>query len=209
MKKTISLILAVMMLVSMSMFLFACNDEEEDNTPKETKTTYTVTVVDQDGNAVKGVVIYFTPEGGVAFPLATDANGKTSPYKTDKKMTASVSTLPAGYEYANLDKEQSFDKDGNLTVTITKSVVDEDYFTILVVDQDGNPISGVSVQMCAEYCKMPITTGADGKASYAYEEGDFHAQLSELPEGYTVDDISAYYDFVDGLATITLTKIAD
>lgn len=172
------------------------------------KTTYTVTVVDQDGNPVKGAVIYFNPEGGVAFPIGTDSEGKVS-YSTDKKMTVSVSAVPAGYEYNKLDEEQSFDKDGKLTVTVTKTVVDEDYFKILVVDQDGNPIEGVMVQMCADYCKMPVVTGADGKASYAYEEGDFHAQLTSLPEGYTVDDPNAYYEFVDGLATITLTKIAE
>ena len=62
-------------------------------------------------------------------------------------------------------------------------------------------------------CRKPVTTNAEGKGSYAYEEGSFHAQLtnglSALPEGYTVAEPDKYYSFVDGVATITVTKIAD
>ena len=58
---------------------------------------------------------------------------------------------------------------------------------------------------------MPKTTGEDGTASYSYEIREFYALLPDglgaLPDGYTVDNPEAYYDFIDGVATIILTKI--
>ena len=211
MKKLICLLLAVVMLTTLSVSLFSCTPEEnqggneEEN--KETKTTYTVTVTDKDGNPIKGAVVTFSPKGSTPVPFPTDAEGKAT-YKTAKEMTAAITSVPAGYEYANLGKTQNFDKDGNLTVQISKVEVSL-YFIIKVVDEQGNPIAGVRVQMCdeADSCRKPVTTGADGTAGYAYEAGNFHAQLTDLPEGYTVDDVYAYYNFDNGVATIVLTKI--
>ena len=213
MKKIISLILAAIMLMSLCASLFSCtpdegeNDAGGDNNNTETKVNYTVTVTDADGNPIKGAVITFNPKGSMSVPFPTDAEGKAT-YKTDKEMTATVTSVPAGYKYANIGKAQNFDKDGKLSVVVTKAEV-ELHFIIKVVDQDGNPISGVKVQMCDESdsCRKPVTTGTDGTAGYVYEAGNFHAQLTSLPEGYTVDDVAKYYNFENGVATITLTKV--
>lgn len=210
-KKIISLVLALTMMASISLCFVSCdNDKDENenqgNNPPE-KTTYTVTVVDGEGNPVPGVNLTFTPKGSTAIPFPTDSEGKAS-YKTDKELTVTVTEIPTGYSYDKLNVAQSFGADGTLTVTLTALAP----FVIKVVDQDGNLISGVKVQMCdsAGSCRMPRTTGEDGTVSYPYEEGDFHAQLTAgAPDGYTVDDPAEYYDFVDGVATITLTKIAE
>ena len=205
------LIAAIILLVT----LFPANDnpgggENNGGGNTDTKITYTVTVVDQDGNAIKGAKVEFTPKGATAIPFTTDSDGKAS-YKTDKEVTATITSVPAGYEYSNLNQVQKFDKEGKLNITVNKLAP----LVILVVDQDGNAVSGVKVQMCdtSGSCRMPVTTNAEGKGTYNYEAGEFHAQLSNglsaLPEGYTVDEPDKYYDFVDGVATITVTKIAD
>ncbi len=165
------------------------------------KINYTVTVVDLDGAAVKGAKVTFITSS-MDMPWTTDADGKAS-YKSADTVKVKVTSIPTGYTYAKLNAEQSFAADGTLTVTLERLPK----WVIRVVDQDGNAIAGVRVQMCSDYCKMPVTTDADGYASYPGEEGDFHAQLTELPEGYTVDDVEKYYDFEDYLATIVLTKI--
>ncbi|MBQ8302096.1 MAG: Ig-like domain-containing protein [Clostridia bacterium] len=177
--------------------------EQSGGENAETKITYTVTVVDQDGNPIPGAKVAFAANGGTAIPFPTNAEGKAT-YKSDKTVTATVTEIPVGYEYDKLNVAQTLSSE-TLTVTITKLAP----LVIKVVDKDGNPISGVTVQMCdsAGSCRIPITTGEDGTASYNYEEGDFHAQLTVVPDGYTVDDLSAYYDFVDGVATIELTKV--
>ncbi len=215
MKKIICLVLTLAMLASLSVGLFSCTPDDGGNeggnndNNTDSKINYTVTVTNTDGTPIKGAVVTFSPKGAMAVPFPTDAEGKAS-FKTDKELTVAVTSVPAGYEYDKLGQAQSFDKNGKLSVVISKIQVDS-YLVIKVVDTEGNPLSDVKVQMCDEAgsCRRPIFTGSDGTASYAFEEGSFHAQLTELPEGYTVDDVTKYYDFVDGVATITLTKLAD
>ena len=236
MKKILALILAVAMLMSMSVCLISCNDDNGDNNNNggsegegnqntETKVTYTVNVTDADGNPVKNVEITFTTDDGLSVPFSTDITGRAA-RSTAKGLTAAVTKLPAGYEYDKLNEEIVFDANGNATIVITKVEAQGDPYIIKVVDEDGNPIAGVTVQMCSDFCRPPVTTGEDGTATYTYLEGEWHAQLTvNIPDdatadevaailaetipGYTVADPKAYYDFEDNIATITLTKLAD
>ncbi len=208
MKKIISALLMVSLMLSMSMLFVSCKDKGDGGNGDggnggDGKVNYTVTVVDSDGTAVKGVKVTFITSK-MEMPWTTDADGKAT-YKTADTVKVKVTSVPAGYTYAKLNQEQSFGSDGTLTVTLEKLPP----FRIRVVDQDGNAIAGVQVQMCDEggSCRIPRTTDADGYVSYPYEEGNFHAQLTELPDGYTVDDTGKYYDFEDNLATIVLTEI--
>ena len=168
---------------------------------KNAKTTYTVSVVDTEGNPIAGVEVTFCPKGGTEMPWPTDAEGKAT-MKTSKEMTVKINEVPIGYKYNKLGQTLDFDTNGNLTVTLTVLTP----FVINVIDQNGNAISGVKVQMCGAdgSCRMPINTDVDGIATYPYEYGYFYAQLTTLPDGYSVEDIDAYYDFVDGVATIVL-----
>lgn len=179
------------------------NDNNDGGNNADTKVTYTVTVVDAEGNPIKGAKVEFTV-GNIPMAVETDAEGKAT-QKSAKTVTAKVTEIPKNYTYDKLNQKLTFDADGKVTVAIEK----RPDLVIKVVDQDGNPIAGVAVQMCDTLCKMPVTTGEDGLARYSGEEGNWKAQLSALPAGYTVDDVSAYYNFEDNLAIITLTKIAD
>ena len=100
MKKIICLILTVTMLMSMSLFLFSCNDGEDNNddTNKETKVTYTVTVKDADGKAIKGAVITFSPKGSNPVPYLTDKDGEAT-FTTDKERYLKIAN-------AYLDKDR-------------------------------------------------------------------------------------------------------
>ena len=205
MKRTLALVLSVVMLLTMSLSLVACgnknNPDDNKDESKDEKVVYTVTVVDDEGNAIKGVKVTFIPKGATEMPFSTDAEGKAS-HKTDKELTVKITSVPSGYEYSDLNKALSFDKDGNLKVTLKKLAP----FVIKVVDEQGNAVSGVKVQMCDEAgsCRMPRTTDANGEATYPYEEGSFHAQLTVVPDGYSVEDPAKYYDFENGVATISL-----
>ena len=181
--------------------------EQQGTTDTDTKVSYVVTVVDGDGKAVEGVVVSFTTKGGSPIPFPTDAEGKAS-YKTAKEITAAVTAVPSGYEYAKLNQKIDFDKDGKATITLTKKAEEAPY-TIKVVDQDGNPVAGVKVQMCddAGLCLIPTATNEEGIATYKYQEGNFHVLLNTLVDGYTVDDMSVYYYFTGREVTITITKI--
>ncbi len=216
MKKIICLILALVMMMSMSLFLISCGDDNNggddengngNNNQTDTKVTYTVTVTDDSGKPVKDVIVNMTTKGGTPMPYPTDSEGKIT-YVTAKELTATVTIIPTGYEYDKIGVAQTFDANGNLSIVLTAKEQGKPY-VIKVVDENGEAISGVKVQMCdvAGSCRTPKTTDANGQVEYDHEDGTFRAQLTALPEGYTVDDPSQYYDFVDGVATIVLTSI--
>ena len=181
--------------------------EGEQQGTTDTKVTYVVTVVDEGGKAVEGAVVSFTTKGGSPIPFPTDSEGKAS-YKTAKEITAAVTAVPSGYEYAKLNQKIDFDKDGKATITLTKKAEEAPY-VIKVVDQNGNAVEGVKVQMCddAGLCLIPTATNEEGIATYKYQEGNFHVLINTLVDGYTVDDMSVYYYFTGREVTITITKI--
>lgn len=85
-------------------------------------------------------------------------------------------------------------------------------YTIKVVDEGGNPVAGVKVQICdaANLCKAPKTTDENGVAVYEDQaDGEYKAQLTKLPEGYeAVGEADAYYPFGESTeVTITIKAI--
>lgn len=202
MKKILSLILVFAMMLC----LVACNDKDNtdkgNNPPADEKTTYVVTVVDSEGNPIPGVNVTFCPKGGTEFPWNTEADGKAT-QKSSKEMTARIDKVPTGYEFDKLGQTLEFDSEGKLTVTLTARAP----FVVKVVDQDGNPVAGVVVQVCNDSTCVPMgSTDSNGEAKRPSMNGSYAAKITELPDGYSVEDIEAYYDLVDGKVTITITK---
>ena len=202
MKKILSLVLVFAMMLC----LVACNDKDKtdkgNNPPADEKTTYVVTVVDSEGNPIPGVHVTFCPKGGTEFPWNTEADGKAT-QKSSKEMTARIDKVPTGYEFDKLGQTLEFDSEGKLTVTLTARAP----FVVKVVDQDGNPVAGVVVQVCNDSTCVPMgSTDANGEAKRPSMNGSYAAKITELPDGYSVEDIEAYYDLVDGKVTITITK---
>ncbi len=82
--------------------------------------------------------------------------------------------------------------------------------TVKVVDEGGNPIAGVFVQICLDTC-TPAQTDANGIASY-YDmpEADYEIKLMAMPSGYGYTTEEEVFFFPDGSteATITLQAIA-
>lgn len=66
-------------------------------------------------------------------------------------------------------------------------------FKVKVIDADGNPVSGVMVQLCKDSC-IPAKTGDDGIASFNAEITDGY-KLSVLmtPEGYVYEGEAEIY----------------
>ncbi|MBE6974764.1 MAG: hypothetical protein E7436_04660 [Ruminococcaceae bacterium] len=81
-------------------------------------------------------------------------------------------------------------------------------YTVTVLDRDGNPVPGVKLQFCDdESCRLPVTTGEDGKVSVRYDESNYHITLTSVPEGYTAEQTEFYFDGTTEL-TVTLTAAA-
>lgn len=180
----------------------------------ETDVTYSVTVVDQDGNPVKGALVYFYSAGdGIDVPFPTNKDGVAS-HKTDKGVASvSLFTLPAGYEYVKLGQKQNLDSDNKLTITVTKKAEENTgvSYTIRVIDQNGDAVVGAMVQMCSDSCFPFDPTDENGESVSVREVDDFKAQVVSLPDGYT-DTTNGEYQQFSGDAengftvTIVVTK---
>lgn len=84
-------------------------------------------------------------------------------------------------------------------------------YTVKVVDEGGNPVAGVMVQLCAEIC-MPKITDAEGKAVYENQEerSDYKASVTIYPEGYEAlgEQTDFYYEEGSYEVTITVKAVA-
>ena len=59
-------------------------------------------------------------------------------------------------------------------------------YIVTVVDQNGAPVAGVSIQMCtADSCLMPAPTAEDGTVRFTLAPAAYHATVAICPEGYT------------------------
>lgn len=77
-------------------------------------------------------------------------------------------------------------------------------YTVTVEDENGNPISGVMVQLCADAC-YPKATDANGQAIYAVPEETYKASLIALPAGYAYSGDAREFCFESGSFALTIT----
>lgn len=78
-------------------------------------------------------------------------------------------------------------------------------YTVTVVDEGGNPISGAMVQICQGENCMPSITDEDGKATYSVdEEAAYEAKLMSMPDGYEYTTEETVFAFADGSYEITI-----
>lgn len=77
-------------------------------------------------------------------------------------------------------------------------------YTVKVVDESGNPISGALVQLCLDAC-IPSATNASGVATYKLEKADYKVSFMKLPDGYTYTTDATEFHFASGSYELTIT----
>lgn len=189
-KRIIAFVLVVCMLSSM-LALTSCNkdknNDNNDNDNNNSQNTYTVTVVDGDKNPVAGVGIMISTTFDT---LMTDKNGKISFESEGANPTVMLMSVPEGYDDPKSAETPFPAGSKELTLTVKKTVIIDtrvDY-TVTVKDQDGNPVAGVKVQLCASTCSDAVS-GNDGKATLKLEPGvKYEVHVLEAPQGYSVPE---------------------
>lgn len=85
-------------------------------------------------------------------------------------------------------------------------------YTVTVVDEEGNPFSGIVVQLCNDTGCNPCVTDENGTATYYMAEArdDYHANVTVLPEGYeyVAADPNHYFESGSTDVTIVLKPVA-
>lgn len=81
-------------------------------------------------------------------------------------------------------------------------------YTVKVVDEGGNPISGAMVQICKEQC-LPGSTNGDGLAEFnVVEDSEYKVSFITVPAGYAGAEEAYYFEAGSYNLTITLKAIA-
>ena len=99
----------------------AATEEQVENTtaPAPVGTTYTVTVTDEGGNPVVGVMVQICQGELCLMPAITDANGVATFTATEEgAYEAKLLSLPTGYEYATEEEVFSFGSKLELTIVL-------------------------------------------------------------------------------------------
>lgn len=75
-------------------------------------------------------------------------------------------------------------------------------YVVKVMDESGNPIPNVMVQLCKDSC-FPAVTNADGVAQFSVAKDAYKASVTAMPEGYQADAREFYFE--DGATELTIT----
>ena len=208
-KSIFSLILSIVLIMLLTITLCACtpgdggddtnNDDSnvtDDGTNNGTnnggntnqddgKETYTFTLKDEDLNPVEGASVRVNVNGANGEVKVTDANGKVE-FKVIKNAVVvyvEVIELPELYD---METTTFAFIDGK--TLITNSAVKKDVYTIKVIDNEGNAVEGVEVQLCfGTVCLEAATTKANGIITWAvagYDVANAYASLKKIPAGY-------------------------
>ena len=152
---------------------------------------YTVTLQDIFGNPVEGITLKLTYDGNSTEVLTSDAEGKvTKKIDTFEDVIVEFVDLKG---YGNLTKNQR-----NLNGETEKTLTLPTKATVTVVDEAGNPIAGVLVQICHSVCLTPAATNAEGKLVVSITSTDaVKASIVSVPEGYKIPEAIGEYQGID------------
>ena len=109
------------------------------------------------------------------------------------------------------DEDGKCDNEGCDKATENKPAPAKITLTVTVKDNNGNPVTGIKVQICkeGENCQKPVLVDENGAVSFSVEAGTYYASFPTIPEGYTETDEDGKYYFGDNTSiTVVLTAQA-
>lgn len=132
--------------------------------------------------------------------LCLIACGKDKDTDTDEKNPAQNQEEVQQNEQDDQEEQQESDEDNGTGILGDTRV----NYSVTVVDEAGNPIKGVMVQLCLENC-FPGVTQDDGVAKFVMAEADYKVSLVSEPEGYTYSTDEREFYFEEGSRDMTIT----
>lgn len=193
------------------------NNENGGNENVSTDKTYTVTVLDGENNPVEGVKLVITD--GNSYPTTTsDKDGKAS-VQLPKATTVSVmvTSVPDGYvkpeKVSGVYHGVFASGSTELTLKVEKEADNKVEYTVKVVDQNGDAVVGMSIQLCPNGVCLAekFVTNENGEITVKLNAGSEVDVKLEGLEGYTLptpvkDSYHAVIESGETEATVTVTK---
>lgn len=163
------------------------------------KTTYAVTVTDENRNPVKGVNISLSNGNGNNTSLITDENGVASAQLEKGTYTGRL-VVSSGYK-AHTTKITLTEAEPYVSLKLDSVASNNADYVVRVIDNNGNPVEGTLVTI------GNIFGYTDSKGTYTVtlEKGTYTAMIS-LPSGYSSDKIAYPFPANSTLLGITVNK---
>ena len=181
-------------------FLATFDNGTVEEEVKVQKQTYALTVTDEERTPVPGVTVYISG-GETTTTLTTDENGVAGANLAQGTYTARL-TVPDGYT-ANTVEFMLTESCPTVSAKLDTVAPEETaVYTVQVVDENGNPVSGALVSVDTSFGY----TDASGQVSFTLNRGEYTAMIV-APEGYTSDAVS--YTFAAGTTKLTVTVTAE
>ncbi len=222
-RKLISAILAAVLCLSLAFTLISCGETPDNGggTNDDGKPTYTVTVTDTSGAPIEGVKLMISDGASIFENKTTDKDGKAS-LALDAENTALgvMITTCDGYEKPTPSSgvfHAVFGNSKEITVKLSEKVTEMIEYTVKVVDQNGDAVEGVKLQICHSACvTCEELTGTDGITKQKLEAAKCNVTLKvgvlSVPEGYSIPDATidgqyhAKIEVGETEVTVTVTK---
>ncbi len=224
-KRILSVLLVACMLVS-ALALTACSgsgDKEDTTTASKendgtqasaSENAYTVTILDDENNPISGVTLMISDYVNVFETLVTDQNGKCSLNTADNaNLSVIITEVPDGYQKPKTEAA-AFGSKKALTLTVSKETDNKVTYTVTIVDQDGNAVQGVELQLCPNGTCLSdqFITDADGKITKDMApDQPVDVKVVNVPDGYSKPEALAngYHAKIEAgqtEITVTITK---
>ena len=228
-KKILSLVLFICMFATVLTFT-ACNKDKNEGTNDEnnetnnggnenvtTDKTYTVTVLDGENTPVVGVKLVITD--GNSYPTATtDKDGKASVQLPEATtVSVMVTSVPNGYvkpeKVSGVYHGVFASGATEFTLTVEKEKDNKVAYTVKVVDQNGDAVEGMSIQLCPNGVCLAekFVTDANGEITVKLNAGYSVDVKLEGLDGYVLpapikDSYHAVIAAGETEVTVTVTK---
>lgn len=153
---------------------------ESEGTAQEKRIAYSVNVTDENRNPISGVLMSMKVENANV-TLTTNTEGYA--ISTQKAGTYTVIvTVPNGYTAKTTEFILS-EKYPSVSLKLDKIIVEEQTYTVKVLDAEGNPIQGAFVSIGTGYAE----TDASGTAVITVAKGTYTASVSA--DGYAFGEV--------------------
>ena len=116
-----------------------------------------------------------------------------------------VMSVPSGYVKPGSQAIGFATGSKELTIKLEKVVKVEVVYTVTVLDQYGNPVSNVNVQLCTDAMCFNAVTNADGIATKELNPNNAYNVKIHAPEGYTAPE--GYFTTIEAGTTELTVEI--
>lgn len=80
-------------------------------------------------------------------------------------------------------------------------------YYLVFVDGSGNPVEGVTANVCDDSSCTPMSSDANGIVAFSYPSFAYHIQVIKIPDGYAYDlSTETYVDAGGGVTEFVVTK---